>query len=203
MHEKHSRARALSTVRLLLVPALITLALTQLRLTGDLLRISGLGPYEIAWLVPIFGAYFAVCLAKSEEAAPAPARLLKSSLLPFALFGAGLLLFHPTSGGMAVVSLIAIVLIRRAWPRLGTLLLGYALAARLPVIITMLGATLNGWETVYDVSPYSVLAGLLPQLTVWIGFTVVVGSLAGGLAMALRGWMRDEKNPFGGSAATG
>ena len=203
MHEKHSGARALSTARLLLVPALITLALTQLRLTGDLLRISGFGPYEIAWLVPIFGAYFAICLAKSEETAPVPARLLKSSILPLALFGAGLLLFHPTSGGMAVVSLIAIVLIRSAWPRLGNLLLGYALAALLPVIITMLGATLNGWETIYDVSPYSVLAGLLPQLTVWIGFTVVVGSLAGGLAMALGGWMRDEKNPFGGSAATG
>ena len=144
----------------------------------------------------------AVCLAKSDETAPAPARLLKSSLLPMALFGGGLLLFHPTSGGMAFVSLIGIVLIRRAWPRLGTLLLGYALAARLPVVITMLGATLNGWETVYAVSPYSVLAGLLPQLTVWIGFTVVVGSLAGGLAMALRSWMRDEANPFGASAPT-
>lgn len=202
MHEKHAGARVLSTARLLLVPALITLALTQLRLTGDLLRIPGFGTYEIAWLVPIFGAYFAVCLARSDETAPAPTRLLKNSLLPMALFGAGLLLLHPTSGGMAVVSLIAIVLIRRAWPRLGTLLLGYALAARLPIVITMLGATLNGWETVYAVSPYSVLAGLLPQLTVWIGFTVVVGSLAGGLAIALRGWMRDEANPFGDSAPT-
>ena len=202
MREKHEPARALSTARLLLVPALITLALTQLRLTGDLLCISGFGPYEIAWLVPIFGAYFALHLAKAEETAPTSGSLFKSSLLPMALFAAGLLLFHPTSGGMAAVSLVAIVLIRRAWPRLGTLLLGYALAARLPVIITMLGATLNGWETVYDVSPYSVLAGLLPQLTVWIGFTVVVGSLAGALALALRGWMRDEIDPFGGSAAT-
>jgi len=202
MHEKHSGARALSTVRLLLVPALITLALTQLRLTGDLLRIAGFGLYEIAWLVPVFGAYFAICLAKSEETAPAPARLLKSSLVPLALFGAGLVLFHPTSAGMAVVSLVAIVLTRRAWPRLGTLLLGYALAARLPVVVTMLGATLNGWETVYAVSPYRVLAGLLPQLTVWIGFTVVVGSLAGAAALALRGWLRDEADPLGDSAAT-
>lgn len=202
MHEKHSGARALSTARLLLVPALVTLALTQLRLTGDLLHIAGFGLYEIAWLVPIFGAYFAVCLVKSDETAPAPAKLLKSSLLPLALFGAGLLLFHPTSGGMAVVSLIAIVLIRRTWPRLGTLLLGYALAARLPVVITILGATLNGWDTVYAVSPYRVMAGLLPQLTVWIGFTVVVGSLTGSITLALRGWLRDETNRFGDSAAT-
>ena len=107
-----------------------------------------------------------------------------------------------TSGGMAAVSLVAIVLIRRAWPRLGTLLLDYALAARLAVIITMLGATLNGWETVYDLSSYSVLAGLLPQLTLWIAFTVVAGSLAGSLALALRDWLRDEADPFGGSAAT-
>jgi len=202
MREKHEPARALSTARLLLVPALITLALTQLRLTRDLLRISGSEPYEIAWLVPIFGAYFAWCLADSGETAPAPGRLFKSSLLPMALFGAGLCLFHPTSGGMAAVSLVAIVLIRRAWPHLGTLLLGYALAARLPVIITMLGATLNGWETVYDVSPYSVLAGLLPQLTVWLGFTVVVGSLTGSLTLAVRGWIRDEANPLGGSTTT-
>ncbi len=103
---------------------------------------------------------------------------------------------------MAAVSLVAIVLIRRAWPRLGTLLLDYALAARLAVIITMLGATLNGWETVYDLSSYSVLAGLLPQLTLWIAFTVVAGSLAGSLALALRDWLRDEADPFGGSAAT-
>ncbi len=202
MREKHEPARALSTARLLLVPALITLALTQLRLTRDLLRISGSEPYEIAWLVPIFGAYFAWCLADSGETAPAPGRLFKSSLLPMALFGAGLCLFHPTSGGMAAVSLVAIVLIRRAWPHLGTLLLGYALAARLPVIITMLGATLNGWETVYDVSPYSVLAGLLPQLTVWLGFTVVVGSLTGSLTLAVRGWIRDAANPLGGSTTT-
>ncbi len=202
MYETHGQARSLSTARLLLVPALITLALTQLRLTGDLLSISGFGPYEIAWLVPIFGAYFALHLAKAGETAPAPGSLFKSSLLPMALFGAGLLLFHPTSGGMAAVSLVAIILLRRAWPRLGTLLLGYALAARLPVIITMLGATLNGRETVYDVSPYSVLAGLLPQFTVWIGFTVVVGSLAGALALALRGWMRDDADPFGGSPVT-
>ena len=44
---------------------------------------------------------------------------------------------------MAAVSLVAILLIRRAWPRFGTLLLGYAFAARLPVIITILGATLK------------------------------------------------------------
>lgn len=203
MHESQLRARAQSSARLLLVPALITLALTQLRLTGDLLGISGFAPFQIGWLVPIFGAYFAWQLAKrAADSAPESAKLLKSSLLPLALFAAGLVLLRPTSGGMAAVSLVGIILIRRAWPSLGSLLLGYALAARLPVVVTMLGATLNGWHTVYDVSPYNVLAGLLPQLTVWIGFTVIVGNLAGSLALAVRGWMRDEANPCGDSAAT-
>lgn len=197
------RKRALSTARLLLVPALVTLAVTQLRLTGDLLGISGFEPYEIGWLVPIFGAYFALYLAKAGSPAPSPGSLLKSSLLPLALFGSGLLLFHPTSGGMAAVSVVAIVLIYRAWPRLGTLLFAYALAARLPVILTSLWATLGGWKTVFDVPPYNILGGVLPQLTVWIGFTVVVGCLTGGVALAVRGWMWDEKNPFGGSTATG
>ena len=67
----------------------------------------------------------------------------------------------------------------------------------------MASATLGGWDTVYDVPPYNVLSGLLPQITVWIGFTVVVGCLAGSLALALRGWLRDEPNPFDGSAAAG
>lgn len=200
MHSK--RERALSTARLLLVPALATLALTQLRLTGDLLGISGFAPFQIGWLVPIFGAYFALHLAKYGRRAPAPWRLFKSSLLPLACFGAGLLLLRPTSGGMAAVSLLSIVLIRQSWPALGSLLLGYALAARLPVVITMLGATLNGWETVYDVSPYNVLAGLLPQLTIWIGFTVIVGSLAGSTALAARGWLHGQAKPFGGRAVT-
>lgn len=188
--------------RLLLVPALITLAVTQLRLTGDLLGISGFESYGIGWLIPIFGAYFALQLAKMGANSPSPASLFKRSLAPIALFGTGLVLFHPTSGGMAAVSVVAIILVWRTWSRLGALLLGYALAARLPVVFTMLSATLGGWDTVYDVSPYSVLAGLLPQLTIWIGFTVVVGSLTAALTLGLRGWIRDERNPFDSSEAT-
>lgn len=187
-------------MRLLLVPALITLALTQLRLTGDLLGISGFERFEIGWLAPVFGAYFAVCLVRAGATVPTPSVLLKRSLLPLALFGTGLVLFHPTSGGMAFVSVACIMLVWRAWPRLGVVLVGYAVAARLPVIVTMLGATLGQWQTIFDVSPYNVVGGLLPQATVWIGFTVVIGSLAGSLALALRGWIRDEANRFGGSA---
>ena len=63
----------------------------------------------------------------------------------------------------------------------------------------MLVAMLGGWGTHYDKGPPDfpamgvvatwVWIGLLPQLTLWIGFTVVAGALFGGLAaaVALRG----------------
>ena len=170
--------RRQSIPRLVLVPALVTLALTQLRLTGDLLGWSEMGlPFEIAWLVPLFGAYFALHLQKVDDSTPSAARVLRGTLLPLVLFITGLILLRPTSGGMGLLSLIAIVLVQRNWSRLGNALLTYAFAARLPVIITMLAATLGRWDTVFDVSPYNALAGTLPQLTVWLAFTVVAGSV--------------------------
>jgi hypothetical protein len=32
---------------------------------------------------------------------------------------------------------------------------------------------------------------------------VIAGSLTGSLALALRGWLRDDVDPFGGSATAG
>ena len=197
--------RRQSIPRLVLVPALVTLALTQLRLTGDLLGWSEMGlPFEIAWLVPLFGAYFALQLQKVDGSAPSAARVLRGTLLPLALFIAGLILLRRTSGGMGLLSLIAVILVRRTWPRFGNTLLTYAFAARLPVIVTMLAATLGGWDTVFDVSPYNMLAGRLPQLTVWFAFTVVAGSVAASVALAVHERYRaDERKPFPGSAAPG
>ncbi|TDI44608.1 MAG: hypothetical protein E2P02_09240 [Acidobacteria bacterium] len=197
--------RRQSIPRLVLVPALVTLALTQLRLTGDLLGWSEMGlPFEIAWLVPLFGAYFALHLRRVDDATPSAARVLRGTLLPLALFIAGLILLRPTSGGMGLLSLIAIVLVQRNWPRLGNALLTYAFAARLPVIVTMLAATLGRWDTVFDVSPYNALAGTLPQLTVWLAFTVVAGSVAASVALAVRERYRaDQTKPFPGSTAPG
>jgi len=184
--------------RLLLVPFLATLAFTLLRLTGDLLRWSPIEPYEIAWLVPIFGVYLGAQLAR-ESAPPAPGTILTTAALPAVLFVTGLALFRPTSGAMAVISVLAVVLVRRVWPRLNSALFGYALAARVPVAIAMLAATSGEWETVYDVAPFSLAAGLLPQLTVWIGFTVLVGTLSA--ALFLRVKMARDREPLGGSTA--
>jgi hypothetical protein len=91
---------------------------------------------------------------------------------------------------------VAIVVAIRAWPELGRVLTLYGLAARIPVAIVMLLAIFGGWGTHYDVPPspeFPEMAplelwfwiGLLPQLTIWIAFTVVVGMLFGLIAVAI------------------
>ncbi|HKC12472.1 MAG TPA: hypothetical protein VKI41_10605, partial [Vicinamibacteria bacterium] len=70
-----NRAGELPLRQLILVPALITLGITLLRLTGELLewspaffnRTGGgfLSIVGIVWLVPVFGVYFAVQLVRA------------------------------------------------------------------------------------------------------------------------------------------
>src|SRR6185295_3142583 len=77
-----------------LVPSLITLAITILRLVGELQNWSptffsraagGAGAIVgIVWLVPIFGVYFAVKLAKAG-ATPGAGRVLGYSALALAV----------------------------------------------------------------------------------------------------------------------
>lgn len=67
--------------RLILVPALLTLGVTLLRLAGELMNGSpalfsravggGAAVVGIIWLVPVFGVYFARCLAREGASAPA------------------------------------------------------------------------------------------------------------------------------------
>jgi hypothetical protein len=79
-------------------------------------------------------------------------------------------------------------------------LLAYGLAARVPVAIVMLVAILGNWGTHYDVtqpnfpamSPIAkwLLIGLLPQLTMWIWFTIAAGMICGAVAVAATGRAR-------------
>ena len=87
----------------------------------------------------------------------------------------------------------------KAWPDLGRTLLAYALAARIPVVIVMLVAIFGNWGTHYDVLPPNpppglvaagplgrwFFIGLLPQLTIWIANTVLVGTVLGAALVAL------------------
>ena len=158
----------------------------------------------ISWLVPLFGAWFGWKLARSGDHPASAGKaigfallgLLIMPLVGFAAIKAGL----PQQGlsTFAVFIVMAIVggiLAFRAWPGLGRTLFAYALAARIPVVIVMLVAMLGNWGTHYDVAPPNFPAmgvlskwfmiGVLPQLTIWIWWTIAGGAVAGAIAGAI------------------
>ena len=75
------------------------------------------------------------------------------------------------------------------WRSLGSTLLAYALAARIPVLVVIFFAFRGnggaGWGTHYDSVPARLASagfgrkfvseGLLPQMCLWIAYTVIVG----------------------------
>lgn len=203
--------------KLVLVPAAITLAVTLLRLAGELLNWSptlfnrqaggGGAIVGIAWLVPVFGIYFALKLAETGQRPAGIGPALGYPLLGVLVGAAGVFLagklgIRPGSPGflpfLVVESLIVGFVAVRGWPALGRVLLAYGLAARIPVAILMLFAILGSWGTHYDAPPPNFpaeigplarwfLTGVVPQLSIWIAFTLLVGALFGGFAAAVAG----------------
>jgi hypothetical protein len=100
----------------------------------------------------------------------------------------------------AVAAIAAVPVALRGWPALGRVLVAYGLAARVPVAAIMLVAILANWGTHYEKGApgfpeMGALAkwfwiGLIPQMTVWIAFTVVVGAFFAGLAALAMGGRR-------------
>ena len=82
-------------MRIILVPALITLAVTLARLAGELLGGSGAlfsreaggkaALVGIVWLIPVFGIYFGRRLARDGERPPSVGKALRFGLLAFAV----------------------------------------------------------------------------------------------------------------------
>jgi hypothetical protein len=200
--------------QLILAPAIVTLGVTLLRLVGELQGWSprffskaaggGGAIVGISWLVVIFGAWFGWKLAKAGQGPAAVGRGLGLAILAFALmivlgFATNALGMNQESFSTFAVyvvgAIVGLLVGLRAWPALGRVLLAYAFAARVPVALVMLVAILGSWGTHYDVAPPNfpamaplskwLLIGLLPQLTIWIWFTVAVGSLFGILAAAI------------------
>jgi hypothetical protein len=201
-------------VQLITIPALITLAITILRLVGERQGWSkvwfnpdaggGLAPIGIVWLVPIFGVYFAMKLASAGEGPISAGRAalfaflgIVVSVIGFAASVAvsrpGLPLAQLVAGTAAI---IAIVIQRKAWPALFKTLLAYGYAARIPVTIIMFFAIRGNWGTHYDGPPPGfpadiswfpkfILIGVIPQLVMWIAFTVIFGTLCGAAAVAI------------------
>jgi hypothetical protein len=217
----------MSTFRLVLVPGIITAAVTLLRLVGELNQWSralfnpdaggGMAVVGIAWLVPIFGIYFARKLQGSPEIRSGW-RTLGFAVLAIAAFFAALFTLstllgidpnQPTLaalGTSGVASLVALGVAYYGSGALGRVLLAYGLVARIPVLLVMLLAILGNWGTHYDVLPPGVvmemgpwakwfLIGVVPQLTFWMTFTVVVGALFGGLALAVAERRRTAVRP--------
>lgn len=160
----------------------------------------------ISWLPIIFGPYFAWKLASSGEG---PEKLGKAAMfwvLGLIIFvGGGFTVFstvsHPSIVTLIgfVLMLVAAIVPRAGWRSLGAVLFAYAFAARIPVLIVMFFAMRGnngaGWGTHYDaVEPAFAHASfgtkffdfaIMPQMTLWIGWTVIVGSLLGIILVAI------------------
>jgi len=160
----------------------------------------------ITWLPIIFGPYFALKLGGGPDG---PSGRGKS--IGFALMGVAVLLLagawaESTFSHPSILTLVAFVVMLAAalipgigWRALAKTLLVYALAARIPVLIVMYlamrGNGGQGWGTHYDaVSPMFARVPLatkffyeafVPQMTLWIGWTVAVGSVFGAVLAAL------------------
>lgn len=199
--------------KLIIIPALITLAITLLRLAGELMSWSsflfkkeaggGGALIGIAWLVPIFGFYFARQLMKANDLPTSAGRVLGIAALALAVFVAVFALaFQLPNGSLGQMLVViagtvgSLMLARRAWPSLFAVLSAYGLAARIPVIVIMYMAIMGNWGTHYDAPPPNlpseiapltrwIVTGLIPQLTIWMVFTVTIGLLLGGLAVLM------------------
>lgn len=203
-----------TTLQLILVPGLITLAVTVVRLLGEVRNWShvlfnreagGLGSIiGITWFAPIFGIYFALKLSKAGAGPERVGRAVLHDLLGIVAIVAISILAYILRVGyyMQMITFCAVFAVAAAiqypvWPGLFKTLLAYGYAARIPVVILMFFAIRGSWGTHYDAippdSPAAMFSlwpayfwlGFLPQIIAWVGFTIWSGSLFGSIATAI------------------
>ena len=221
-------AKAISITRLVAIPTLISLAITIVRVFGELkhwptpwfsTQAGGGGAVVgISWLPIIFGPYFALKLSAAGEEPASSGKSIGYALGSLLVLVAGGALFTATIKHPNALSALAFALMLGSafvpglgWRSLGKTLLAYAFAARIPVLVVMYFAIFGnggaGWGTHYDAAPPALVnspplqkfffAGVLPQMTLWIGWTVVVGSIVGTIVAAVAG----RKKPAAPAAA--
>jgi hypothetical protein len=198
--------------RLILIPSVITLIITLLRVIGELRHWSptlfnpsaggGGALVGITWLVPIFGIYFALKLAGAGEGPAGIGRAIGMPVLGLVIMAGGSFLAVAPQihlPGKLVLGLLVIVaaaaLQFNTWPALPKALLAYGYAARIPVVLLTFFAIGGNWGTHYDALPPGFLessfwpryvqTALVPQLIFWVAFTVIVGTLFGSIATAI------------------
>jgi hypothetical protein len=203
----------LSITGLIMVPAVITLLVTILRLYGELQgwspRLFGTGAaggsgaiIGISWLPILFGPYFALKLAGAGDGPASNGKAIGLSFAGFVVLVLGGFMLAKTFTVSPLLALLGMVVMivggfvaRVGWHSLGNTLFAYAFAARIPVLIVMFIAMRAGWTTHYSAidprlasAPFwkqFVEEALLPQMLLWIGYTVVVGSIFGTVVAAV------------------
>jgi hypothetical protein len=212
-----------SIPQLIFIPSVITLAITILRLVGELKHWStalfnpeaggGGSIIGIIWLVPIFGIYFAIKLSAAGQGPASAVKAIGYAVLGFAVtFAGGYIGFAPKFEfpGKIWVGLVLIavggVIPFFAWPALWKVLTAYGYAARIPVVIVMYFAIRGNWGTHYDVIPpdfpadtafwpkYMQIA-FVPQMLGWIVATIIIGTLFGSIAVAVAHRSKREPQP--------
>jgi hypothetical protein len=201
--------------RLILGPALVTLAVTLARVVGELahgprmlFNSTAGGAWAIVgiiWLAPAFGVYFALNLVARHQGPTSWGRSLV-----FAISGVAVVFILSLLGPLlhvqrhfwgrlvyiwAVAALGALVTMP-GWGSLFRTLVAYAYSARVPVAIVMFIAFWQDWGTHYDATPSDLPDGLslltkylwlgfFPQLILWVGATVIAGMFFGSIAAAI------------------
>ena len=208
---------SVSIGKLIAIPAVITLVITILRLVGELQHWpapwvnqaagGGGAVIGISWLPIIFGPYFAWKLAAAGESPASLGKAIGMSAVGLVLFVAGAAVaFTGFSKHMTplillgfAIQLVAAFIPRMGWRWLGSTLLAFAFAARIPVLIVMYVAMSanggQGWGTHYDVvgpelagmplMQKYLYAAVVPQMTLWIAWTTVIGGLVGSIVAAI------------------
>lgn len=203
-----------AVLKTIFVPSVITLAVTLLRLFGELRhwpelffgRSAG-GSWAIvgiSWLALVFAIYFAIKLEKTGDVFSRPTKTILLAVLALVLTFVGLTVMYvgapnlkpPFQVAGAVIIIAALYVMRVAWPDYWRIMIAYAFAARVPVIVVMYFAIKGSWGTHYDALPpnmtfpdwYSmfVQAGLIPQVFLWVPFTVILCGLFGILTVTVR-----------------
>ena len=181
-----SSREQLSICKLILVPAIITLGITLIRLVGELQnwpsplfgKAAGGGGsiVGITWLAPVFGVYFALKLVRAGRAPASVARAIGMAVL-----GALIIVGTSMAGGKLLAPYgykavliffwltwaLAGLLQCFGWPQFFKVLLAYALAARVPVVLVMFLAFWRQWGTHYDALPSGWQSGGLWSDYLW------------------------------------
>ncbi|MGA9771609.1 MAG: hypothetical protein WBV94_21440 [Blastocatellia bacterium] len=217
--------KSISTFRLILVPSVITLAITLLRLVGELQHWptalfnpaagGGGAIIGISWLPLIFGVYFAWKLSEAGQGPEDRGRAVRLSVIGTLLFIGTIVVVSVPQIGVVIKVIVGVILAVLAiglqysgWPRLFNVLLAYGYAARIPVLIVMYIAMRGNWGTHYDVAPPNfppdtafwpkfMQLAFVPQLVIWIVFTIITGMLTGSIAAAIRQRKNRTAQPAG------